>query len=75
MSALNVKYNNDKSRDYTNPSLPAGENGPEMVGPLGGMGGLVSAGGLSGELLLLAAAGQRPGLARERLGIYLPILI
>ncbi|XP_026472617.1 polypyrimidine tract-binding protein 1 [Ctenocephalides felis] len=67
MPALNVKYNNDKSRDYTNPSLPAGENGPEIVGPLAGMGGLVSAGGLSGELLLLAATGQRPGLGRERL--------
>ncbi|CAA85411.3 RRM domain-containing protein [Caenorhabditis elegans] len=25
LSTLNVKYNNDKSRDYTNPNLPAGE--------------------------------------------------
>ena len=25
LSTLNVKYNNDKSRDYTNPSLPSGE--------------------------------------------------
>lgn len=25
LSALNVKYNNDKSRDYTNPSLPTGD--------------------------------------------------
>merc|ERR1719411_257440 len=25
LSNLNVKYNNDKSRDYTNPSLPTGE--------------------------------------------------
>lgn len=27
LSSLNVKYNNDKSRDYTNPSLPNGETG------------------------------------------------
>merc|ERR1712158_285570 len=27
LSNLNVKYNNDKSRDYTNPSLPTGEPG------------------------------------------------
>lgn len=25
LSTLNVKYNNDKSRDYTNPTLPSGE--------------------------------------------------
>merc|ERR1719431_985228 len=30
LSNLNVKYNNDKSRDYTNPSLPTGEPGLEM---------------------------------------------
>jgi len=32
LSNLNVKYNNDKSRDYTNPSLPTGEPGLEMHG-------------------------------------------
>ena len=25
LSSLNVKYNNDKSRDYTNPTLPTGD--------------------------------------------------
>lgn len=25
LTSLNVKYNNDKSRDYTNPTLPNGE--------------------------------------------------
>ena len=25
LSNLNVKYNNDKSRDYTNPTLPTGD--------------------------------------------------
>ena len=27
LSNLNVRYNNDKSRDYTNPQLPVGEPG------------------------------------------------
>lgn len=46
LSNLNVKYNNDKSRDYTNPGLPTGDAGMEMgsmgaLGPLGlGMAGL-----------------------------------
>ena len=33
--ALNVKYNNDKSRDYTNPTLPPSEsaNEPISIGP------------------------------------------
>ncbi len=28
LPSLNVKYNNDKSRDYTNPNLPSGEGMP-----------------------------------------------
>lgn len=31
LQALNVKYNNDKSRDYTNPNLPSGEGQPAAV--------------------------------------------
>jgi hypothetical protein len=30
LQALNVKYNNDKSRDYTNPNLPSGEGAPSL---------------------------------------------
>jgi len=30
LSNLNVKYNNDKSRDYTNPSLPTGDPGLDV---------------------------------------------
>ncbi|XP_058456182.1 polypyrimidine tract-binding protein 2 isoform X2 [Malaya genurostris] len=59
LTALNVKYNNDKSRDYTNPTLPSGEPGSDVIASAGG---LVSA----GDLLLLAA-GQRPQLTRDRL--------
>uniref|UniRef100_A0A8D9F939 Polypyrimidine tract-binding protein 3 n=1 Tax=Cacopsylla melanoneura TaxID=428564 RepID=A0A8D9F939_9HEMI len=31
LSSLNVKYNNDKSRDYTNPSLPNGDTGMDSM--------------------------------------------
>ena len=49
LQALNVKYNNDKSRDYTNPSLPSGDGGMHALhmdgGAMGGaMGGYASAG-------------------------------
>lgn len=58
MSSLNVKYNNDKSRDYTNPNLPTGDTN-EQLALSGGL-----AGGLGADILLLAT---QPRLARERL--------
>ncbi|XP_071750840.1 polypyrimidine tract-binding protein 1b isoform X1 [Centroberyx gerrardi] len=33
LTSLNVKYNNDKSRDYTRPDLPTGDNQPAMEHP------------------------------------------
>lgn len=57
MSSLNVKYNNDKSRDYTNPNLPTGDTNDQLA--LGG--GLT---GLGADIVLLAT---QPRLARERL--------
>ncbi|XP_030364954.1 polypyrimidine tract-binding protein 1 isoform X3 [Strigops habroptila] len=30
LTSLNVKYNNDKSRDYTRPDLPSGDNPPPL---------------------------------------------
>ncbi|KFP09865.1 Polypyrimidine tract-binding protein 1, partial [Egretta garzetta] len=30
LTSLNVKYNNDKSRDYTRPDLPSGDNQPSL---------------------------------------------
>ncbi|XP_075236008.1 polypyrimidine tract-binding protein 1 heph isoform X3 [Lycorma delicatula] len=55
LSSLNVKYNNDKSRDYTNPSLPNGETGLDGVA-------------LSDQLLpqLLLAGGGTPALQAAR---------
>ena len=41
LSNLNVKYNNDKSRDYTNPGLPTGDHNMDTLqqGMHGGAGG------------------------------------
>ena len=33
LTSLNVKYNNDKSRDYTNPTLPSGDGSPVTMDP------------------------------------------
>lgn len=60
LTALNVKYNNDKSRDFTNPTLPAGEPGSDLIASAGGL--------VNASDLLLLAAGQRPALSRDRLG-------
>lgn len=30
LTSLNVKYNNDKSRDYTRPDLPTGDSQPPI---------------------------------------------
>lgn len=52
MQNLNVKYNNDKSRDYTNPTLPTGDANLDAASLA-----------LGGELLpqlLLGAAGTQP---------------
>ena len=37
LSTLQVKYNNDKSRDFTNPSLPTGDPGLDQAMAFGGM--------------------------------------
>jgi len=48
LSILNVKYNNDKSRDFTNPNLPSGDPGMDQAmaygGGASGMPGLAGAG-------------------------------
>lgn len=59
MSSLNVKYNNDKSRDFTNPNLPSGDADNQLATLGAGLGA-----GLGADLLLLAT---QPRLARERL--------
>ncbi|XP_052776194.1 polypyrimidine tract-binding protein 1-like isoform X9 [Mya arenaria] len=59
LNQLNVRYNNDKSRDFTNPSLPTGDPGldqamafggggpsPQGMGGMSGMGGMTGMGGM-----------------------------
>lgn len=67
LTALNVKYNNDKSRDFTNPSLPPGEPGSEMIASAGGL--------MNANDLLLLAARQRPTLTGECLDIFFDVSI
>lgn len=52
MQSLNVKYNNDKSRDYTNPTLPSGDPNIDAAS-------LALGGELLPQLLLGAGSQQR----------------
>ena len=71
LSNLNVKYNNDKSRDYTNPSLPTGDPGMDALGHTnslslqqsGMLGSPFAALGLANLANQFGAAGQLAGLA------------
>lgn len=42
LTNLNVRYNNDKSRDYTNPSLPTGDPTLDSAIALGGSAGVLT---------------------------------
>lgn len=55
MQSLNVKYNNDKSRDYTNPTLPTGDPNLDAAS-------LALGGELLPQLLLSAGTQQRARL-------------
>lgn len=60
MQNLNVKYNNDKSRDYTNPNLPTGDANLDAASLA-----------LGGELLLMGAGSQpRARIPGEYCKIY-----
>ncbi|XP_044779237.1 serine/threonine-protein kinase tousled-like 1 isoform X5 [Drosophila simulans] len=59
LTALNVKYNNDKSRDFTNPALPPGEPGVDIMPTAGGL--------MNTNDLLLIAARQRPSLSGDKI--------
>ncbi|XP_037077238.1 polypyrimidine tract-binding protein 2-like isoform X2 [Pollicipes pollicipes] len=78
LTSLNVKYNNDKSRDYTNPSLPTGGS-PGMLSPFGlhglapslagfpGMGGMAGMAGMGvpfGGMMPGGLAGAAMGVGR-----------
>merc|ERR1719195_1299686 len=69
LSNLNVKYNNDKSRDYTNPSLPTGDPSLDIhsnalsIQQSGMLGTPFAALGLANLANQFGAAGQLAGLA------------
>merc|ERR1719367_2301710 len=72
LSNLNVKYNNDKSRDYTNPNLPTGDPAMDHMNPVTSLAGHTSAAAALG-LNPLAAYGSAgiagmPGLQGFQLG-------
>ncbi|XP_029847971.1 polypyrimidine tract-binding protein 1 isoform X4 [Ixodes scapularis] len=66
LTNLNVKYNNDKSRDFTNPTLPTGDPTLDNLGLAGSLGILASpfaAGpGLGSPLTAAYAASATAGL-------------
>lgn len=58
LTSLNVRYNNDKSRDYTNPSLPTGDSVLDSALAIGGHGVLQSPfNGMAGSLTSLSGYG------------------
>ena len=72
LSNLNVKYNNDKSRDYTNPNLPTGDPTMDHLSQgAGGQAGQGQSGGQSGGSTSAATAGMlgSPFSAAAALGL------
>ncbi|XP_060131279.1 polypyrimidine tract-binding protein 1 isoform X4 [Zootoca vivipara] len=66
LTSLNVKYNNDKSRDYTRPDLPSGDSQPSLDQTMAaafGAPGIISASPYTG-------AGFPPAFAIPQAGVY-----
>jgi len=76
LSNLNVKYNNDKSRDYTNPSLPTGDPALDMhsnalsIQNSGMLGSPFAAMGLANLAQQFGAAGQLGAAGLAGIGGY-----
>ncbi|XP_067872793.1 polypyrimidine tract-binding protein 1-like isoform X8 [Heterodontus francisci] len=70
LTSLNVKYNNDKSRDYTRPDLPSGDNQPTLDQTMAAAFGL-SVPGVHGALapLGMPSAAAAAAAAASRIGI------
>ncbi|KAI1883161.1 hypothetical protein AGOR_G00242370 [Albula goreensis] len=72
LTSLNVKYNNDKSRDYTRPDLPTGDSQPAidhqaMAAAAFGAPGIISASPYGG-----AAHAFPPTFAIQQAGLTMP---
>ncbi|KAG9350787.1 hypothetical protein JZ751_024676 [Albula glossodonta] len=70
LTSLNVKYNNDKSRDYTRPDLPTGDSQPSIehqaMAAAFGAPGIISASPYAG------AHGFPPAFAIQQTGLSMP---
>lgn len=69
LSNLNVKYNNDKSRDYTNPNLPTGDPTMDHLSQSGGQGQGQSGGQSGGSSAATAGMLGSPFSAAAALGL------
>ncbi|XP_056599063.1 polypyrimidine tract-binding protein 1a isoform X2 [Triplophysa dalaica] len=70
LTSLNVKYNNDKSRDYTRPDLPTGDNQPSFDQQA--MAAALSAPGIISASPYGGAHGFPPTFAFQQAGLSLP---
>ncbi|KAL3869689.1 hypothetical protein ACJMK2_042347 [Sinanodonta woodiana] len=68
LNNLNIKYNNDKSRDFTNPNLPSGDPSIDQAMHLGGPG---MGAGLAGQMPMQGFGLANPAAvnAAARLGL------
>lgn len=68
LTSLNVKYNNDKSRDYTRPDLPSGDSQPSLDQTMAAAFGL-SVPNVHGALAPLAIPSAAAAAAASRIAI------
>ncbi|XP_032902473.1 polypyrimidine tract-binding protein 1-like isoform X3 [Amblyraja radiata] len=72
LTSLNVKYNNDKSRDYTRPDLPSGDSQPTLDQTMAAFGKEVSLLGAPGIISSPYGGGTGfpPGIAFQQAGVH-----
>ncbi|RXN05705.1 polypyrimidine tract-binding 1 isoform X2 [Labeo rohita] len=69
LTSLNVKYNNDKSRDYTRPDLPTGDSQPSLNAQTMAAAALTAPGIISASPYA-GAHGFPPTFAIQQAGVY-----
>ncbi|KAM4629773.1 polypyrimidine tract-binding protein 1b isoform 3-T3 [Polymixia lowei] len=72
LTSLNVKYNNDKSRDYTRPDLPTGDSQPTLEHPA--MAAAFTPGLISASPYAGAAHAFPPAFTIQHSGLTVPAL-
>ncbi|XP_059847779.1 polypyrimidine tract-binding protein 1-like isoform X7 [Hypanus sabinus] len=74
LTSLNVKYNNDKSRDYTRPDLPSGDSQPTLDQTMAAFGKEASLLGAPGIISSPYGGGTGfpPGIAFQQAGLSVP---